>query len=229
MTERKPQTNTRKISRRDLLILLGSVVAVGGIAVAPKFISRGKKEEPNNQKENPTTPEQDQPFVPSIEISDKIDAESFKKIVTELYEFAFAEGKISQNINFISPSNAYIVEILVKTEDGMGDLSISKGVISKNLLGAMSAERSAYTIGWNAYNKPSKNFPERCVAFSQFQEPAELCQIISFNPKNNEPEPQLLSNNEMADFLKKTIDFFNRRIPGNPSQENRKGANKGYV
>ena len=215
-----PEHGPKKISRREVLVIIGSGLALGGIVFArSKFTNR----EPKNIRGEKQSLDRNTPFVPSIEIGEEIDAQSFKQIVNELFEFAnkVDAGRLSNLVEFQdAEQKSWIRSIPFENEDiNWGEIYFLSGYISrKNLDPPLLRNQSAREITLNYKNKDQGQPKLVTVNFTDRQEP------MRYNPP-----PTALSPYEMTNFLTDVVESFNRRTNEVPLSPDDPSIEKGYL
>ena len=238
-----PDREPRRISRRESFGAL--TILTVGIGILYYAIKSEKSVYliPNTNQLPEMPPENLQPFVPSAEIGEQIDSETFKALTQELFDFAtqvdagkpYAKGKILQ-----TDQMAWLRLIPFQREgEEQNELHLRWGYRSSAQLGTFILDPSAREIAIGRFEygfgvpflslreffTDPENFPK------DFIENLEDSKVVNFTNNElpnffwpaptkitreasaNEVQPVELSAHWLSAFLKQAIESFNARIP----------------
>jgi len=193
-----------KISRRRLLGLAGGAGVVGaGVALGIEKLA---------DIANKPAKQEVQRFKPSQEIRPEIDEQTFKAVAHDL--FAFADEVNAGDIGFYWPlkEGARYRDISFKTKDEYGTITFVWGLKQTSLLGQHNFESTAREIIWYIVSNDQTMRNDRLVAFAKDSSVYQFIPAPFRDRENGIVEPQILNSQQMAEFLRKTIDYFNYRV-----------------
>src|SRR3990167_7240105 len=233
-----PDREPRRISRRESFGAL--TILTVGIGILYYAIKSEKSVYliPNTNQLPEMPPENLHPFIPSTEIAEEIDPNTFKSITEELFAFA----------NDVDAGNAYSVDLGTQTDhptwkrsipfqrnSNHNMLHLRCGYRTGTQLGTFVLDSSAREIAIGRFNSDlgipftsikgslldPKDFIDnlvnsRVVNFAAYQSPSLFWPPppgIEKLSSETVLEPQELSPVKLAAFLKQAIESFNARIP----------------
>lgn len=214
-------------SRRNFIAGAGTLAAFIALALLAKVAIYDHKRG-NNGESAEKPPDKNAQFVPSIEIDEKIDAESFQKVVSELFEFV-ERNNIGQTI--VAPDDPYKLEnraIVSKIDDRQHSIMLTKGLLTTPKL-RTEQDSTAYNIQLDSISNFSDGEPSKTASFSQTQRPTLFYTKFDSESGKTIYESKTLSEFEMANFLKITIEIFNHRIDEEPFTPRDPSVEKGYL
>jgi len=193
------------ISRRRFLSLVGSAgVAGAGIALGiGKLVDNIDESIEKVQEFKP---------ISGKEIGREIDEQTFKNTVHDL--FAFSDEIEAGKVGYYWPlkEGARKRDISFKTKDEYGTITFVWGLIPTRLLGKNNFESTAREISWYIVPNDQTMGNNKLVAFAKDFPVQQFIPAPYVDRENGIVEPQTLNSQQMAEFLKQTLVYFNSRI-----------------